>query len=572
MRQSASCNQRTRRSLAATILTLAIATLVPISAHAAPVPALQPAVAPMPSGHAGYWAQTSCSEGNETASTEGWVHESLNGYPNLYGAIDTCLAIGGSLSLRDEGARDSDPGSGPMWVYQAPAISMIAGGVVHLTMRSPGGDAYLATPNNQHDPQDLISDCELCGSVVNTTVAVSHSGGWQLFVGAPCTPPSGEGVCSSAGFDAEMDITSATILLHNESTPTGTGFAGGLLDDPASGTANLTFTAHDEKGPGVYRVTIQVDGQVLWSATPNLNENKCVAHGTYDEALNFHNSQPCPQATSVSAEIPTPAIADGQHQLEVEVEDAAGNTSLVYDHTITIENHPATASTALVSPAPATGPANGTPASEQATLSAHWRHTFAKTLRGSYGKAQIVEGRLTNPSGAPIAGAAIDVSETPSSLGARTTAIASVHTSSAGSFKLTVPGDAPSAHIILEYRSHLGNAQPAATQTLALAVAASVHLTVSPHVTSMGRTIVLAGTLAGPIPPGGKLLTLQARSPGTAWIEFHNIATDARGHFRVTHRFKFPGPARYEFRALCSHEADFPFLAGTSNVVHVQEQ
>ncbi len=98
---------------------------------------------------------------------------------------------------------------------------------------------------------------------------------------------------------------------------------------------------------------------------------------------------------------------------------------------------------------------------------------FGAMLRGSYGKAQTAEGRLTDAGGAPIVGAAIEVSETPSSLGARTIAIASVHTGSAGSFKLTVPGDAPSAHIILEYRSHMGDVQPAATQALAPAVPAS---------------------------------------------------------------------------------------------------
>ncbi len=95
---------------------------------------------------------------------------------------------------------------------------------------------------------------------------------------------------------------------------------------------------------------------------------------------------------------------------------------------------------------------------------------------------------------------------------------------------------------------------------------------VSPHVTSVGRTIILDGKLAGAIPPGGKQVLFEARVPGGSWIEFHNATVDAHGSFRATHRFTFPGPVRYQFRVVCEREADFPFLAGNSNVVHVWER
>jgi hypothetical protein len=39
----------------------------------------------------------------------------------------------------------------------------------------------------------------------------------------------------------------------------------------------------------------------------------------------------------------------------------------------------------------------------------------------------------------------------------------------------------------------------------------------------------------------------------------------------VGQRFKFPGPIAYQFRVLSPNEADFPFLAGASNVVGVHE-
>lgn len=74
-----------------------------------------------------------------------------------------------------------------------------------------------------------------------------------------------------------------------------------------------------------------------------------------------------------------------------------------------------------------------------------------------------------------------------------------------------------------------------------------------------------------PIPPGGKQLVLEASSGGE-WIQFDTISTTAKGRYRASHRFKFPGPATYRFRVLSRHEADFPFLAGVSNVVGVYER
>ena len=65
---------------------------------------------------------------------------------------------------------------------------------------------------------------------------------------------------------------------------------------------------------------------------------------------------------------------------------------------------------------------------------------------------------------------------------------------------------------------------------------------------------------------------LEARSPGSAWIEFRVVRTNARGRFRAAYRFKFPGPANYRFRARSEPESDFPFTAGSSNVVAVHER
>jgi hypothetical protein len=108
---------------------------------------------------------------------------------------------------------------------------------------------------------------------------------------------------------------------------------------------------------------------------------------------------------------------------------------------------------------------------------------------------------------------------------------------------------------------------------LTLTVKAGIALSISPRTTSVGRRIFFRGRLlGGPIPAGGKQVVLEARSAGSPWLEFDVIRTDARGRFTAGYRFKFPGPADYQFRVLSEPESDYPFAAGYSSSVRVFER
>ena len=138
---------------------------------------------------------------------------------------------------------------------------------------------------------------------------------------------------------------------------------------------------------------------------------------------------------------------------------------------------------------------------------------------------------------------------------------------------MSLPRGESSRTLSFAYRAHIGDALPVATRTLTLGVRAGVSLSVAPRTASVGRSIFFRGVLQGaPLPAGGKQLVLEARSQGGAWIEFDVIRTGAHGRYRASYRFKFPGPARYQFRVLSKQEADFPFLEATSNVVAVKER
>jgi len=537
-----------------------------------------------PAAQAGLWAQITCSDGNEPAPIEGWTSTFLGEQPSASSTDNTCEKPGGSLRAINTSSNEPQlRGAGAGWMYSAPAGSTIAGGTVSYSLQTPQGEAYIATPNNSPSESDRLvlcrrSSCE--GGVPSGSVPIGHIGGTKLYATAFCLAPAeGEIDCPATpneGYpklNAEVSVYSAEIVLINDAKPIGSVPAGTLLGDPASGNASLSFTAEDQGGPGVYWVTVQIDGQKVWEGTPNLNEGKCVTHGTVEGARAFEYAQPCPQETEVRTEVSTTSIPNGQHQLEIEVEDAAGNTAVVYDGTITIANNSAAA---LLSPAPVRGPANGTPASESATLTAQWKGGSGKSvehLTSTYGRSHQITGKLTTAAGGtPIADALIEVTQKPASLGSTTSSITGSHTNLQGNFIINLPPSSSSTSIQLVYRTHLGDATPAATQTLTLQVPASIQLTVSPHLTSVGHTIILSGKLAGPIPPGGKKVLFEARVLGHPWIEFHNATVDAHGRFRATHRFTFPGPVHYQFRVVCEREADFPFLVGNSNIVRVWER
>jgi hypothetical protein len=537
-----------------------------------------------PAARAGEWTQVTCTQPDgQPAPVEGW--ESVNGGGPGSGPIDTCEP-GGALTAFDGSNGEETPYSGPMWTYTAPAGSTIAGGALTVSLLTPQGQAYVATPQNSYtSAADVLVNCQYntppCGSSGTgvTTVPIKHAGGTQLFMAAFCVAPTEGGLTcpagSGGGVNAEISLYAADVELANSSTPAGTGFAGSLLEPNASGIADLTFNAKDPEGPGVYRVIVDVDGSAVYQGTPESNGGRCASIGVDPGGVDeFLYPQPCKHEVAVDVPLNTTKLSNGSHQLKVTVQDAAGNSSTVYAGTIAVANAGSPTGTPIGpgSPAAERGPVNGTNASDHAKLTARWTSTSKATRTSRYGQADRVSGRLTTSTGQPISGALLDLSATASDQGAKAASLAGVRTGPTGAWTLTLPKGISSSALRFEYRSHVDDTIPVATAALTLRVHAGVGLRIAPRTTSVGHTIRFTGTLRGaPIPPGGKQLVLEASSGGE-WIEFRTITTDAKGRYHASYRFKFPGPASYRFRVYAPHEADFPFLEGTSNVVDVYER
>ncbi|MGH3267401.1 MAG: hypothetical protein ACRDNS_36065, partial [Trebonia sp.] len=347
-------------------------------------------------------------------------------------------------------------GSNETLQYTPPAGSRLIGGSVDVSFYADGGGynasgtAVAYTPEYAYNGSNVFFQCarglEPCSNGTDDfsgVLGIPGGRGGNLYLSAGCGGHEGY-ACNEGGSEGAWSLVRvwwANLLLANEATPTGSGVGGTLLSPNAEGTAELTLNAADPGGPGVYLVTVQIDGKTVYSGTPNNDGGKCIPVGTSGEALMFDYNQPCPASESVDLPINTASLPNGQHTLKVLVRDAAGNSAVVYDGSISTKQ-PASNSLGAQpgtggSPAAgAAGAPNGTTASRQAKLTLGLKRRITRT----YGhRALRVTGRLLDGQGHPIAGATLDVLQQISG-SANLSVIAHAHTRANGTFIAVAPG------------------------------------------------------------------------------------------------------------------------------------
>jgi hypothetical protein len=557
------------------------------------------------SAHAGsYHVYTCRTPAGESAPVDGWSGSKTGTYTY---AEDTCQRPGGALiaALGDQPARTANTDIAT-WAFAAPAGVHIGAATLWRAGDAAGGAAVNATYQfwlSGSKETEVFEECLYalgCASKgdysrpISSTNAVVVPGGHlgnHLYLKASCGGISEyncpEGKRDENGYAAVVYLYAADFTLEQAAGPSSGNVGGELASAGAvSGNSDLTFTASDP-GSGVYEAVFTVDGQVLQRTALDDNGGRCRNVGQTSDGLPaFLYVQPCQTSVTADVGFDTTRLANGAHHLVVSVIDAAGNSAPVLARNVTVANPvPAVAQTpaATINPLASPGGAlvsavappqpNGANASTLATLTANWTATRLSRLTSRYGRAQTITGRLIAPGGAPIAGAQVDLTTVPAYARAAAVVMPSPHTGQDGRFTVHLPGGVSSRTLRFEYRAHLGDATPVATRSLSLSVEAGVALSVTPHTASVGRHIFFHGRLLGGlIPRGGKQLVLEARAPGGSWLEFNVIRADSRGRYSASYRFKFPGPARYQFRVLSEAESDYPFAPATSNVVAVRER
>jgi len=493
-------------------------------------------------------------------------------------ALNSCLQGGSLLAALERHPGRAVDEANATWEFAPPAGDRLIAATLWRAGDALGGSTSGATDllllggaESPFEECDPFSGCSRVGeqnaplsSENEVVVHAAHLGG-NLYATATCQGI--EGPCAETGADANgyaaaIYLYAADLVLEQQAGPSVSGVGGELASaSTVDDSAPISFAASDPLS-GIFQVVFSIDGQVVDTTIPSENGGRCRPYGETGEGVwAFLFVQPCPRSLSVQVALDTTKISNGTHHLAVSVLDAAGNPAPVLERQITVHN------TGI-------GPPNGTNATAQAALSVRWSTSPKKTrLLVPFGRPAKVEGLLTTAAGVPIAGATIDVSAQPAATGGKAAAMPGARTNSSGRFTVVVPGGVSSRTLRFGYRSHLAEEGPAVTSALTLAVKAGIVLHISPDVTSVRRDIHFSGHLrGGPVPSEGKQLVLEARSPGGPWIEFKDVRTGRRGRFHAKYRFKFPGPARYQFRVVSEPESDYPYAEGSSNLVKVFER
>jgi hypothetical protein len=371
--------------------------------------------------YAGQWVEVSCVNPSQSAApSEGWSgfaggggYGSNNGTGCAPGSpmfailsTDAAVGVGAAETLQ----------------YTPPGGSRLIGGSVDVSLYADGygygasGTAVAYSPNYAYDASDVFFQCASgltpCANGTNDysgVLGIPGGRGGSLYLSAGCggQPEAGR-VCNSGGSEGAWSLVRlwwANFLLENDTAPTASGFSGSLLAAGAHGTADLQLSAADPGGPGVYLVTLQIDGHAAYQATPDGNAGHCVAVGSAWGAWMFDYQQPCKQSETVDIPLDTTGLTDGPHTLKVLVTDAAQNSSVVYDGTITTANR--TTVSALLS-----SPLASAPGSEPSYAIVLDKPTEAlgKHIRRSFpGSAVTLSGELRDPSGVPVPNATVSL-------------------------------------------------------------------------------------------------------------------------------------------------------------------
>jgi hypothetical protein len=528
---------------------------------------------PATSAHAGEWVQVSCvNPDGSGAGSSGWVSMIAGGG---YGSnTDTACGPGAPMYAILSSDAAVGTGSAETLHYIPPAGSTLNGGEVNVGLFADGGGynasgtAVMYSPEYLYDASNVffqcasgLTPCSPAGSDFSGTLAIPGGRGGELYVSAGCGGAPGAS-CNehpSQGAWSLVQVSSAELRLSNTSTPAAGSISGTLLEAGAHGTADLLFAATDPGGPGIYNITVLADGQTLYSASPEANEGRCVAVGSSGGALMFDSGQPCKQSEQLDLPVDTTSLKDGQHTLTVTVTDAAQNSSVVLDRTITTANSPAP----TVTPGPADAAANGAGASEHARI----RLAGQTVLARSYARGALtISGHLESSAGQPIAAARLEITQQPASSVSAATAFV-VRTAGDGSFTLHIaPG--PSRSIVIGYRAHPGDVSYSAQANVKETVNAGVHIAITPHRTASAGTITIRGAVSGPVPRQGLTVELLVHYHGQ-WAPFRDAHVTRSGRFHV--RYQFQGATgRFPFKArVLGEQGGYPYATGQSNTVAV---
>ena len=360
------------------------------------------------------------------------------------------------------------------------------------------------------------------------------------------------------GENPNLQLFGAQLTLEDSELPSGSVTGGGLAGAGSvsvSGTQALAYDAADA-GSGVRAVELLVDGQP-------------VAENDYLAKCPYQNFAACPTSLSDTIGWNTAGASNGAHEVALRIVNAAGNTSIVDDHTITIGNAspitggpPTNAAAALAHIANGQSPCAG----EALSLTVNGK---AKPPILPYGRPVTVEG-LLHCAGVPIRDARVQIATIGGPPGAAIDS--TVQTGSDGSFSYKAPPGYDRT-LRFSYADYSDDLTPSVTATLTISIRPKISLSITPHHTTNGHTMRWTGTIGpGPYPRQGVTLLVEVQE-GRHWRAFDQVVANQRGQFAYSYRFHATyEPTTYTFRvALPDTGAQgYPYAPGWSRRVKVR--
>ena len=493
------------------------------------------------SARAGSLALVGC---DGSSASEGWSAFSVNA-PAGSAAIPTCSAswtvgidegYSPGLEAHLPSGTVSDARAGVQ--FAAPAGMSIAGGSLTVSPQAPEDPGYDETGTYAVSQLATGSLENVFWEGVNVggpTVAIP-AGGSELFASVLCGGTPGQSC-----FYEYLYVTAAHILLTPSATPSVSALSGSLTSGGSQhGTQDVSFTASDPGGPGIYRVTATIDGKTVYQGTPNLNGGACAPGGSYGSALEFYTAHPCPQLVPVTLPIETGTLPDGIHSLMVTTTDAAGNVSAPSQVILRTENLISTASAGRVARTGTGG--------EQAYLVQFDGSTegLLHGVRRTYADSALtLSGTLTTPQDAVAPDVPVHLFAREGGSGAETL-LASTTSDAAGHWSLTAP-KGPSRVLRVGYGQASAANTPADT-----AVKESVDPTLSLRIRDRnGGHLSFAGRVS--VSPLGRpypIVVIEASADGRHWqIVGHQVRTDSAGVFHLSYSSAPSVGGRFAFRA-----------------------
>ena len=474
------------------------------------------------------------------------------------------------------------------WSWQVPATT--SGGAIRVYAL---GDVFL-DPTGALDPFDGNGRCCNDSAFVNRKVGafgmptasspavafgkLNHQSFPKLrgpdgrgtpLVGLSATCVSG---CTSNEVVALYQAYRVKAVVEDPAAPLGN--AQGLVDGLRVGPGTAIEAAASDAGGGVRELTLRVDGNPVQRVGGG--DGCSDADESNADPLEYNLMKPCPSTLTGRLTLGAAQLPDNEvHAVTAVATDAAGQNTVL-----------SSGRAALAAPSGFYDPkngfynpdlsvvgerkTNGTTADERARLTLGFVRG-RRAVRGQavrYSTRPRIRGRVMTSARKPIAGARVWVA---SRIGGSHWQLGRkpLITSRAGVVSARLPSRSPSRAVRLIYFPFTDRNDDARSASRGLRVRATTTIQSDQGGYRNGDTLTFTGQVLKERLIDNKSVYLQAMVRGK-WRTFATTQADARGRWRMTHRFEATRrPTRYTFRAVVPAQTGYDWATGYSRTVRV---